>query len=232
MCEHFIVLKMETTTFEEFTKKMVSNEFQRQAFKAFCHNQRFGDKREEWRQQRRFSFRIKSEVFADIVNTLLTGVGFVKKNIAQVPTVKACNDERRLQTCKKSPNRVWVKQPDSTFKKTPKQVWAKQPDLACKKTQNRVWIRQPDSKKRSVFERLGPVVNSKRDSKGVELLKSSHIAQLKSKKRSTRDRLEGIVKVEGQRHCYQQKMLKTDKLMNKQCRYGLKCYRAKCPFIH
>ena len=264
---------MKTTTFEEFTKKMLNEKFYQQAFKAYTDNEKFRSREAEINEKKRFSYRIKNEMYAEIVNFLLTGAGFVKKNTGDVPTVIPCNDENvnaRASVCntarasieapkfnltnyskltsKKSPNRVWVRQPNnsqvlkvrvSNNQNVDTRVAIEAStrnstdfcNITCKNTTNRVQIRQPNSKKRSVFERLGEVVNSNRDSKDSELLTDSQITQPKSKRMSIKDRLGDIVKVEG-KQCYQQKMHRTYKYVNKLCRYGLKCYRAKCTFIH
>ena len=163
-------------------------------------------------------------MYAEIVNFLLTGAGFVKKNTGDVPTVKPCNDENvnaRASVCKtarasieapkfnltnyfkltskKSPNRVWVRQPNnsqvlkvrvSNNQNVDARVAIEAStrnstdfcNITCKTTTNRVQIRQPNSKKRSVFERLGEVVNSNRDSKDSELLTDSQMNSTKVKK--------------------------------------------------
>ncbi|KAK2704871.1 hypothetical protein QYM36_017048 [Artemia franciscana] len=249
---------METTTFEEFTKKMLNEKFYQQAFKAYTDNEKFRSRNAEINEKKRFSYRIKNEIYAEIVNFLLTGAGF-KKNTGDVPIVKPCNDENvnaRASACKtarasiEAPKFNLTNYSKLTPKKTPNRVWVRQPNnsqvlkvrvsnnqtvdarvaveastrnstdfcnVTCKNTTNRVQIRQPNSKKRSVFERLGKVVNSNRDSKDSELLTDSQINQPKSKRMSIKDRLGDIVKVEG-KQCYQQKMHRTYKYVNKLCR--------------
>ena len=129
---------MKTTTFEEFTKKMLNEKFYQQAFKAYTDNEKFRSRDAEINEKKRFSYRIKNEIYAEIVNFLLTGVGFITQNISDVPTVKPCNDENvnaRASICKTARASIEV----------PKFNLTNYSNLTSKKTPNRVWVRQPNN---------------------------------------------------------------------------------------
>ena len=79
---------MGNVTFEEFMLEMRNEIFKQRAFRIYNGDNTFRSHNEEGREKQMFRLRMKSELFAETVYSLVNGTGFAPKNTAQVATTQ------------------------------------------------------------------------------------------------------------------------------------------------
>jgi crotonobetainyl-CoA:carnitine CoA-transferase CaiB-like acyl-CoA transferase len=90
---------MENITFEEFMLEMRNEKLMQKAFKTYFGDNKFRSHREEGRNKLIFTFRMKSELFAEIVYSLVNGADFVTKNTTEVAsTQETLNQQEHSKT--------------------------------------------------------------------------------------------------------------------------------------
>ncbi|KAK2722321.1 hypothetical protein QYM36_002751 [Artemia franciscana] len=79
---------MGNITFEEFMLEMRNEIFKQRAFKIYNGDHTFRSHNDEGREKQMFRLRMKSELFAGTVYSLVNGTGFTPKNTAEVATTQ------------------------------------------------------------------------------------------------------------------------------------------------
>ena len=87
---------MGNITFEEFMLEMRNEIFKQRAFKTYNGDNTFRSHNEEGRAKQMFTLRMKSELFAETVYSLVNGTVFTPKNTAEVATTQETPNQQEL----------------------------------------------------------------------------------------------------------------------------------------